>query len=1159
MNNKQRKRVVAVLAGLVLLSTLGWLQAGGFLNVSRTGIPYRWMPGAPILYHPDRGMLGQLTNQQALDLVASNFAHWSRDSISTTSLSLTNAGALPIDVVTAEDYARFDATRDSINPVIFDATGELFEALGFGSGVLGFSQIDFGDQTSPFFLQEGKVVLNGRFLDGDPSNGETTVENFARTVTHEFGHFLNLAHTQINGHYYLSNPDQKDPGFIKYGAPPPASIAVMFPVNLSGIGASRTPLKDDIQAVSTLYPASGFPGSHGTIEGRVFLPDGTTQFQGVNVIVRNVNDPFFDAVSGVTGDLYRPTFRWPEGTVADANLRGFYRVNALTLGEAYTVEATSVQSRFVRGSIVGPVDPPAVLASPEEFWNGEGESAGVDDNPLDFEPVTVNGTVSDIDIILNEPPFTLTLDKFDEDDVGFILSVQSLVSRFDTPNGDNDYAAVRLEIPASVVAPYTVPRASFYNNDDRTVWPRILLTHASADGQPDLASPLAEVNNFSGPALGFAVVPFDVVVDTTADLFLVIQFPPGEAISAPGSLGGPGIGGEAELGIGLQQYVAGNLFSTDGITFEENLTTFAANWAMRVDIVPAATRGDEFEPNDDAASATPIAYGETHKASLDPGGDVDYYTFSGSAGDTVRARIRAQALNSSLDATLFLVNGAGDTLVTNDDRATDSVDPVAQAVLPASGDYQVVVASTDGAGPEFFYDLFVDKFSPPLEPDNTVAQATAIDTGRARVAALDFPGDIDFFAFEGKADELATVQLALDGSVLDPVLTLFAPDGTTILTVVENNRLQFKLPSDGTFFFSVADLNGGGGADFFYSVVVFVSPAILLPPVQLTAQGFKDRVRLEWGPPVLNEIEPNGDRDNMQKLPGPSPVVLQGSAEQSDQGEFSIAFSDGSRDNFEDLFLVEINSPGLNIKLTDLQSDLDLYLIDEQFTEFLARSDEFENVDEEINEPALAPGTYVIAVTIYDFATPSESPYTLTVTGDIPTNGPTLQSYNVYRSESTGAFASGQVVANVPVGTTVFDDTDLLPNTFFYQVTALYDFGESPPSNEVSAVVTSVADAPEALPKDYALEQNYPNPFNPSTLIGYAIPAFHAGRTVKLEVYNMLGQKVRTLVNKPEAAGVYRVEWDGKDEAGKPVTSGLYVYRLKAGSFVKVKKMLFIK
>ncbi|RMF58393.1 MAG: T9SS C-terminal target domain-containing protein, partial [Calditrichaeota bacterium] len=66
-------------------------------------------------------------------------------------------------------------------------------------------------------------------------------------------------------------------------------------------------------------------------------------------------------------------------------------------------------------------------------------------------------------------------------------------------------------------------------------------------------------------------------------------------------------------------------------------------------------------------------------------------------------------------------------------------------------------------------------------------------------------------------------------------------------------------------------------------------------------------------------------------------------------------------------------------------------------------------------------------------------------------------------------------------------------------------------------------------------------------------------QVVRIDVYNMLGQKVRTLVNKVQAAGNHSVTWDGRNDAGKTVTSGLYLYRIKAGSFVEVKKMLLLK
>jgi len=85
----------------------------------------------------------------------------------------------------------------------------------------------------------------------------------------------------------------------------------------------------------------------------------------------------------------------------------------------------------------------------------------------------------------------------------------------------------------------------------------------------------------------------------------------------------------------------------------------------------------------------------------------------------------------------------------------------------------------------------------------------------------------------------------------------------------------------------------------------------------------------------------------------------------------------------------------------------------------------------------------------------------------------------------------------------------------------------------------------------FRLLQNYPNPFNPVTTIGYRLPQVS---DVELVVYNILGQKVRTLVNKKQAAGAYRIKFDASHLA-----SGLYVYRLKAGAFVSYKKMLLIK
>jgi hypothetical protein len=97
------------------------------------------------------------------------------------------------------------------------------------------------------------------------------------------------------------------------------------------------------------------------------------------------------------------------------------------------------------------------------------------------------------------------------------------------------------------------------------------------------------------------------------------------------------------------------------------------------------------------------------------------------------------------------------------------------------------------------------------------------------------------------------------------------------------------------------------------------------------------------------------------------------------------------------------------------------------------------------------------------------------------------------------------------------------------------------------------------LPKAYALDQNSPNPFNPSTTISYEIPESTSGVKVALAVYNVRGQKVITLVDELKEAGRYSVNWDGRSQTGQHVSSGVYFYRLQAGDFSAVRKMVILK
>jgi len=95
-----------------------------------------------------------------------------------------------------------------------------------------------------------------------------------------------------------------------------------------------------------------------------------------------------------------------------------------------------------------------------------------------------------------------------------------------------------------------------------------------------------------------------------------------------------------------------------------------------------------------------------------------------------------------------------------------------------------------------------------------------------------------------------------------------------------------------------------------------------------------------------------------------------------------------------------------------------------------------------------------------------------------------------------------------------------------------------------------------ALPTVYALSPNYPNPFNPTTTINYSIPE---SGNVELAIFNAAGQKVRTLINEHQSASFYKVVWDGRNDTGESVASGIYFYRLVSGNFAKIQKMTLVK
>lgn len=138
----------------------------------------------------------------------------------------------------------------------------------------------------------------------------------------------------------------------------------------------------------------------------------------------------------------------------------------------------------------------------------------------------------------------------------------------------------------------------------------------------------------------------------------------------------------------------------------------------------------------------------------------------------------------------------------------------------------------------------------------------------------------------------------------------------------------------------------------------------------------------------------------------------------------------------------------------------------------------------------------------------------------------------------------------IPEGTTIGSLTGVLDFTFS-------NFKLQPRDDaDFVDVVTDVEDFGSQIPDEFTLFQNYPNPFNPETTIQYQLAT---AREVQLKIYNILGQAVRNLIKEQQPAGVHRMVWDGKNDNGRQMPSGVYIYQIKAGDFEQSKKMILLK
>ncbi len=367
-------------------------NAAGPFVVSGNGTPLVWNVN-PVPFNPDLGTLGNRTNAQAVADVTADFAVW--EAVTTSTISFTNAGALPEDVTTVNVDDYYAVCGDGLSPIIFDVDGTITEAI-FGTGtnntIVAFATPDCQDFATAT-ITEATAILNGRFIDGSSAgqNPEISLTAFNAVVRHELGHYFNLDHSQVNRTEATDGNAAND-----------NAIATMYPILVSATEQSTLHL-DDMVAVSTLYPEPTFASGFGKITGSILLPNGEGAFQGAWVTARKVGDPRLTSVGVASGARFFPDN--PGGAPSPA-LRALYEIPGLPAG-SYTVEIEAIAPGFTGTTTVGPLDPPVTLPGPAEFWNGANES---NSNPPDVPtastqiPVVAGGTVSGTNIITNGTP-----------------------------------------------------------------------------------------------------------------------------------------------------------------------------------------------------------------------------------------------------------------------------------------------------------------------------------------------------------------------------------------------------------------------------------------------------------------------------------------------------------------------------------------------------------------------------------------------------------------------------------------------------------------------------------------------------------------------------------------------------------------------------------
>jgi hypothetical protein len=974
------------------------------------------------------------------------------------------------------------------------------------------------------------------------TDGSPNALSVQGVFNHELGHFAGLVHSPIRDLARLLSSANVTPTMFSIAIPnPPAG----------GENIMHSLEFDDRLSLSMLYPAESFAAEYGAISGRVE--------SGIDG--KPVRGNFIAVLGAPTGEPYRSLSdaynRASIATGVFTDQQGAFRIGGLPPGD------------YVLGLQPMDDDPPGTNKNAfntlvqrfgdvdfvwDEFYNGADESAHEDD-PWAAESVSVSAgsMVSGIIIISNYyPAGRKSLRRlFGERD--FFIAANQLASPF-SPVSSTQHLVAR-KLPQIFEPPYTVVSAvaDFASNTappegTQVVWPEIILALSDPGnpGRPWLENPLAVVRNFAGDGtlLSSDPLPFDypVEVDGVGELWLVARSPEGK-FNAYHNIDVLGAG-QGEL------QVDESFISHDGGATFSSVMDFGISWRMGVVVQGQNERVPLAEPvlvqsdrtagegqiklhfnrirtlGGELVSQSPrISVRHTYNAPARQAGSVLRNVAADGDGQYSFTLI---STTTSGDSSAWRITGFG--LNERGDSLAGSVEQLSTGG-ESLGDW-LMVARVSGFGSSALDGLYRGRFEKSATVFLDITQTRGLVAG-----AITWP---------------ATNQLVPDGSLL---FSGEAGDTTVTLEIPQANPSGFEL--------TVTDSTGRGSNS------------------QVLGLGFdpnEPNQRLKDATPVFPAYGLPHILNTSSAIRG----TIFATSDEDDMDWFSFPLHAGDS--------VEIDVDAVSSRPFDPPSSLDAYI--ELFDSTGARftgADGREVVDDDTDglDPYytfVSPRGATAYLKLLDAnvaygdrgkRTGANAFYELRITIH-PRRGDVVRDRVVRIDDVLAALeiAAGRARYDIQAITAADINRDnRVDNRDVGEIyrramtdpfgtgggTLLADSHGWPPFEQFLRQLEQSGDADRVqLPKAFALRQNYPNPFNPSTTIAYSVPE-GGGSEFRLEVFDIRGRLVRVLASGVHEPGSYRVQWEGTDESGREVPSGIYFSRMRAQGFSAVRKMVLVK